>query len=190
MATQKNLSKRPDAHCVARCLCVRAAEPTNGITLSPASSPEAALPAGHPATSPSPHPLRLRRGWGLSSWRPFARVNPRNAFVRGLLCSAALRLPWGATRRTVPSCYLQRTCALAMAFGSFFRLGGSLFTCTDDSLPLLERFLNFRSSSHPVSFPSLLFAFTCTKFVLLASSSPCLLTSCGSGHGILYGCPL
>ena len=40
------------------------------------------------------------------------------------------------------------------------------------------------------SFPSLLFCFTCTKFVLLASSSPCLLTSCGSGHCILYCCPL
>jgi len=195
VATQKNFSKRPDAHCVARCLSIGAAEPTNGITLSPASSPEPALPAGHPATSPSPHPLRLRRGWGLSSWRTFGRVNPRNTFVHGLLCLAGRPPVYPLGKRPgEPSKLLPST---NLVLGDRLRLfspprGVYVSRLTDDSLRFPEPFLDFLSSSDPIPcpYPSLLFTFTCTKFVLLASSSPCLLTSCGSGHCILYRCPL
>ena len=140
---------------MARCLSVGAAEPTNGITLSPASSPEAALPAGHLTTSPSPHPLRLRRGWGLSSWRSFGRVNPRNAFVRGLLCLAGrpsvypLGKRLGEPSKLLPSTNLVLGDRLR-PFSTPRRVSLPVSRLTDDSLRFLERSL----TSFPLPIPS------------------------------------
>jgi len=71
-STQSNFTQRPDARCASPFFSARAPDRTaQHNDLSRPQGPEAAPPADHPAAAPSPHPLWLRRGWGLSPCQLF-----------------------------------------------------------------------------------------------------------------------